>query len=197
MGWRSSVGESTLTRMSRLPAISAASVACMLGLVWPASAQTSSFYTTRLDDSKAVYLTNDAFAVIGDGAGDDTAAVQAAINKVQETTGEGIVFVPSGRYRVTNTVYVWGGIRLIGYGATRPVFVLGANTPGYRIRIKRSTWCSSPAIVPARDAEGAAVGAVAARRRARRRRPARHCRPRADAARACRATPAPARSTRR
>ena len=131
MGWRSSVGESTLTRMSRLPAISAASVACMLGLVWPASAQTSSFYTTRLDDSKAVYLTNDAFAVIGDGAGDDTAAVQAAIDKVQETTGEGIVFVPSGRYRVTNTVYVWGGIRLIGYGATRPVFVLGANTPGY------------------------------------------------------------------
>ena len=116
--------------MSRLTAIGAFAV-CFLGLARPVSAQTSSFYTTRLDDSKAVYLTSDAFDVKGDGAGDDTAAVQAAIDKVQETTGEGIVFVPSGRYRLTNTVYVWAGIRLIGYGATRPVFVLGANTPGY------------------------------------------------------------------
>ena len=87
---------------------------CLLGLVWPVSAQTSSFYTTRLDDPKAVYLTSDAFAVKGDGTADDTAALQAAIDKVQETTGEGIVFAPSGRYRLTNTVYVWGGIRLIG-----------------------------------------------------------------------------------
>jgi hypothetical protein len=117
--------------MSRLTAIVAALAVCVPGLVRPVSAQTSSFYTTRLDDSKSVHLTNDAFAVKGDGAADDTAAVQAAIDKVQETTGEGIVFVPSGRYRLTNTVYVWGGIRLIGYGATRPVFVLGANTPGY------------------------------------------------------------------
>ena len=117
--------------MSRRPAICAASAACLLGLVWPAFAHTSSFYTTRLDDPKAVYLTSDAFAVKGDGVADDTAAIQAAIDKVQETTGEGIVFVPTARYRLTNTVYVWGGIRLIGYGATRPAFVLGANTPGY------------------------------------------------------------------
>src|SRR5262245_13331867 len=117
--------------MSRQPAICAASAACLLGLVWPTPAQTSSFYTRRLDDPRAVYLTSDAFAVNGDGDADDTAAIQAAIDKVQETTGEGIVFVPSGRYRLTNTVYVWGGIRLIGYGTTRPVLVLGANTPGY------------------------------------------------------------------
>ena len=36
----------------------------------------------------------------------------------------GIVFVPSGRYRLTRTIYVWRGVRVIGYGATRPVFVL-------------------------------------------------------------------------
>ncbi len=59
-----------------------------------------------------------------------SAVLQAAINKVQETGGEGIVFVPSGRYRLTTTVYVWGGIRIIGYGVKRPVLVLAANTPG-------------------------------------------------------------------
>src|SRR5262245_378276 len=121
---------SILRRMSRLSAIGAFAV-CVVGLVQPAPAQTSSFYTARLDDPQAVYLTTDSFHARGDGAADDTAAVQAAIDKVQETTGEGIVFVPSGRYRLTTTVYVWGGIRLIGYGTTRPVFVLGANTPGY------------------------------------------------------------------
>jgi len=42
------------------------------------------------------------------------------------------VFVPSGRYRITHTVYLWRGVRLIGYGRTRPVFVLPPNTPGYR-----------------------------------------------------------------
>lgn len=90
-----------------------------------------SFYPVRLDDPKAVYLTPDNFPVRGDGLADDTEALQAAINKVQETTGEGIVFVPSGRYRLTSTIYVWGGIRVIGFGPTRPVFELGANTPGY------------------------------------------------------------------
>jgi len=68
-----------------------------------------------------VYLTEENFPVHGDGTTDDTEALQLAINKVQETTGKGIVFVPSGRYRLTTTVYVWGGIRVIGFGLTRPV----------------------------------------------------------------------------
>src|SRR5438552_19153567 len=87
-----------------------------------------SYYPLRLDDPKAVYLTKENFPVHGDGIMDDTEALQSAINKVQETTGEGIVFVPSGRYRLTATVYVWGGIRVIGYGPTRPVLVLGDST---------------------------------------------------------------------
>ena len=37
-----------------------------------------------------------------------------------------------GRYRLTRTIYVWPGVRVIGYGATRPVFVLAANTPGFQ-----------------------------------------------------------------
>lgn len=92
----------------------------------------ASYYSVRLDDSKAVYLTRDSFPVQGDGLADDTDAIQQAINKVQETTNQGIVFVPEGRYRLTNTVYIWPGIRLIGYGATRPVFVLGESSAGYQ-----------------------------------------------------------------
>ncbi len=57
--------------------------------------------------------------------------MQAAIDRAAEK-GEGIVFVPSGRYRVTRTIYVWPAVRVIGYGATRPVFVLADNTPGYQ-----------------------------------------------------------------
>src|SRR5260370_6119701 len=84
----------------------------------------ASYYTLRLDDPKAVYLMR--------GPGDDSDAIQQAIDKVQETTGEGVVFVPEGRYRLTKTVYVWPAIRLIGYGTGRPVFVLDENTPGYQ-----------------------------------------------------------------
>jgi len=87
----------------------------------------ASFYTVRLDDPKAVYLTKDNFPVHADGVTDDTEAIQAAIDKAT-----GVVFVPEGRYRITNTVTVWAGIRVIGYGANRPVFVLAPNTPGYQ-----------------------------------------------------------------
>jgi hypothetical protein len=92
----------------------------------------SSYYPSRLSDRKAVYLTADNFPVKGDGIADDSAAVQQAIDKVQEKTNQGILFVPSGRYRLTKTIYVWPGIRLIGFGAMRPAFVLAADTPGFQ-----------------------------------------------------------------
>src|SRR6202041_792462 len=92
----------------------------------------ASNYTARLDDAKAVYLTPDSFQVKGDGVTDDSAGLQAAIDKVQEKTNQGILFVPSGPFRVTRTIYIWPGIRLIGFGATRPTLVLAASTPGYQ-----------------------------------------------------------------
>lgn len=92
----------------------------------------ASFYTVRLDDPKAITLEPPAFAVSGDGIADDTDALQAAINAAQESTGFGIVFVPEGRYRLSRTVHVWAGIRLIGVGAQRPTFVLGDDTPGFQ-----------------------------------------------------------------
>jgi hypothetical protein len=95
-------------------------------------ALTSSYYPARLDDAKAVYLTQESFPVHGDGIADDSEALQQAINAVQERTNQGILFVPSGRYRLTKTIYIWPGIRVIGFGGTRPVFELGANTPGFQ-----------------------------------------------------------------
>jgi hypothetical protein len=92
----------------------------------------SSFYSARPEDAKAVYLSHENFSVSGNGIADDTDAVQQAINKVQETTDQGILFVPAGRYRLTRTIYIWPGIRLIGFGATRPTFVLSTNTPGFQ-----------------------------------------------------------------
>lgn len=96
------------------------------------NSQSASVYPTRLDDPQAVYLTPGQFPVDPQGQADSSAAIQAAIDKVEETTGEGILFIPEGRYRITRTIYVWSGIRLIGYGANRPVFVLAPNTPGYQ-----------------------------------------------------------------
>lgn len=91
-----------------------------------------SVFTMRPADSYAAYLEKGAYGAAGDGVADDTAAIQAAIDHVAETTGGGVVFVAEGHYRITHTVHLWSGIRLIGYGAERPVFVLGANTPGYQ-----------------------------------------------------------------
>jgi sugar lactone lactonase YvrE len=95
-------------------------------------AATPSYYTARPDDPKAVYVSREGFGAVGDGAADDTAALQKAIDAVHEATGEGIVFVPEGRYRLSATLYVWPGIRIIGYGARRPTLVLGDRTPGYQ-----------------------------------------------------------------
>jgi len=92
----------------------------------------ASYYPARLDDRRAVYLTPDNFPVKGDGIADDSSALQQAIDTVQEKTNQGILFVPSGHYRLTQTIYIWPGIRLIGFGATRPALVLGADTPGFQ-----------------------------------------------------------------
>ncbi len=102
----------------------------LLGMSSAASA--SSVITTRLDDPQAVYLTDSGFGAHGDGKADDSSAIQSAIDKAENNAREGILFVPSGRYRLTRTLYVWPGVRIFGYGATRPVFLLAENTPGFQ-----------------------------------------------------------------
>lgn len=96
------------------------------------AASAQSVYTTRLDDPKAVYLAAPEFGVRTDAGADASSALQAAIDKAEHAR-EGLVFVPSGRYRIEHTVYIWPGVRILGYGATRPVLVLPPRTPGFQI----------------------------------------------------------------
>jgi len=99
---------------------------------WSGIVQAGSFYPLRPDDPRAVDFTPEAFGAHADGAGDDSDALQRAIDRVQETSGAGVLLIPAGRYRLGKTVHVWQGIRLLGYGTTRPVFVLGRDTPGFQ-----------------------------------------------------------------
>src|ERR1017187_5815790 len=95
----------------------------LLSFVFAPSAWSASFYTHRLEDPRAVY--------VAPSGSNDTAALQEAVNRVQETTGQGIVLIAPGQYHISDTLYIWPGIRLIGYGDERPVIVLPANTPGF------------------------------------------------------------------
>ena len=118
--WRNAVGI----------ARKASGLVLLMGLILPACAK--SVYPLRLDDPEAIYLGSPDFPVHGDGVGDDSAALQKAIDAVETEHVQGIVFVPEGRYRISRTIYVWPGVRIIGYGAHRPVFVLADRTQGYQ-----------------------------------------------------------------
>jgi Pectate lyase superfamily protein/SMP-30/Gluconolactonase/LRE-like region len=101
-------------------------------LLLTSTAFAASYYPLRPNDLNAVYLEHGNFGVHADGIADDSDALQQAIDHVQETTYDGVVFIPEGRYRITKTIHVWEGIRLIGFGAHRPVFVLAKDTPGFQ-----------------------------------------------------------------
>ena len=75
---------------------------------------------------------HEAVYVAAPSGGDDTTALQHAIDRVRETGGQGIVLLGPGRYRLNDTLYVWPGIRVIGYGVKHPVLVLSANTTGFQ-----------------------------------------------------------------
>lgn len=101
-------------------------------LAVPGTAFAQSVFTTRPDDPRAIHLTPEAFGVRGDDEADDSAGIQAAVDKAGATVSGGIVMLPPGRYVVTKTIYVWRAVRLVGYGPTRPTLVLPANTPGFQ-----------------------------------------------------------------
>jgi sugar lactone lactonase YvrE len=101
-------------------------ILALVTLCFCAASFAASTITTRLEDPKAIYL--DAPA----NTGDSSATLQAAIDQASGTGREGIVFVPAGRYTLTRSLFLWPGVRLIGYGATRPVLVLPPNTPGFQ-----------------------------------------------------------------
>lgn len=102
-----------------------------------------SAYTARPPDPTAVLLGPP-------GSGDDTAAVQAAVDEASRRgianrlgdilggardfplgDGGGVVLVPSGTYRLSAPIDVHDSVRIIGFGPRRPRFVLASNSPGY------------------------------------------------------------------
>jgi sugar lactone lactonase YvrE len=92
----------------------------------------SSYYKQKPNDPEAVYFTTKDFNITADGKTDVSYALQGAINKLKLEQNFGIIFIPEGTYAISRTIYIPAAIRIIGYGAKRPVFVLKKNSPGYQ-----------------------------------------------------------------
>jgi DNA-binding beta-propeller fold protein YncE len=92
----------------------------------PALAGSTSVYRTQPDDPRAITVKG-----AGDGRTDDSAALQQAIDAAAVGGHGGVVFLPAGRYRISRTIFLRSAVRVFGIGATRPVIVLGDDTPGY------------------------------------------------------------------
>ena len=117
------LGQPTMPRRLRCAAAMLAGLLCTAA---PAAASTSA-YQSAPADPRAITAGGRR-----DGRADDTAALQRAIDTAAAKGGGGIVFIPSGRYRISRTIFVWPGVRVFGIGATRPVLVLGDDTPGFQ-----------------------------------------------------------------
>lgn len=112
----------TLKRAMMAAGLSSLMLAAAPGI---AATRSTSVYQTMPHDPSAVIVRG-----AGDGRADDTAALQQAIDAAAKDGG-GIVFVPSGRYRISRTVLLRSGVRVFGVGKTRPVILLADATPGF------------------------------------------------------------------
>ncbi|MBN1465741.1 gluconolaconase, partial [candidate division KSB1 bacterium] len=95
-----------------------------------------SVYQGRINDPEAVYFTPENYAITADGKTDVSAELQKAINQIKNEKNFGILFIPSGRYRISKTIYVPPAIRLIGYGEERPLICLAPNSPGFQAPVE-------------------------------------------------------------
>ena len=100
--------------------------AAALMLPTPVLAKSSSVYLQAPDDPRAITVRG-----VGDGRADDSAAIQQAIDAAAEGGHGGVVFLPSGRYRISRTIFVKSAVRVFGVGPTRPEIILGDNTAGF------------------------------------------------------------------
>jgi len=91
-----------------------------------------SIFTGRPDDPAATYFTPDKFPITADGRTDVSDALQGAIRDIKINHNFGILFIPEGKYLITKTIYIPTAIRLIGYGKTRPIVILGKSSPGFQ-----------------------------------------------------------------
>jgi hypothetical protein len=114
----------SISRHALALALAGMAAAAPLALAAPISV---SAFQSMPDDPHAVVV-----RAKGDGVADDSAAIQQAIDSAANKGEGGIVFLPSGRYRITRSILIPLAVRVYGVGATRPVFVLAPNTPGFQ-----------------------------------------------------------------
>ena len=97
----------------------------------------TSIYTQKIIDNNAAYFTPAPNTGSSPRAGRDvptdiSADLQSAIDNLKRERNFGILFIPEGTYYISKTIYIPGAIRLIGYGAHRPLIVLKKNSPGFQ-----------------------------------------------------------------
>lgn len=90
-----------------------------------------SVYQEKFEDSLGLFFTPEEFPELAAGAEDVTEILQNAIARLIAEQSYGILYIPEGEYRISNTIKIPPSVRLIGYGKKRPVFVLPKGTPGY------------------------------------------------------------------
>ncbi|MGA1797274.1 glycosyl hydrolase family 28-related protein [Sphingomonas sp. 4RDLI-65] len=90
------------------------------------SAKSTSVYLSAPNDPRAITVRG-----VGDGRADDSVAIQQAIDAAAVGGKGGVVFLPSGRYRISRTIFVRSAVRIFGIGATRPEIVLGDDSAGF------------------------------------------------------------------
>ncbi|MBB5712859.1 glycosyl hydrolase family 28-related protein [Sphingomonas xinjiangensis] len=99
--------------------------AAMIMAPLPVLAQ-SSVYRSAPNDPRAITVRG-----VGDGVADDSAAIQQAIDAAAKSGHGGVVFLPSGRYRISRTIFVRSAVRVFGIGPTRPEILLADNSTGF------------------------------------------------------------------
>ena len=104
---------------------------CLLTVVNAWAVRQQSIYTQKPDDPGALFFTPEAYGIKADGKMDVSEALQKAINQVKTEQGFGILYIPEGKYLISRTIYIPGAVRVIGYGKTRPEFILAKNAPGF------------------------------------------------------------------
>lgn len=131
---------------------------CALGSFTAQAVNLQSIYTERPDDPEAFYFTPENYDVKADGRTDVTDALQTAINDLKRAKNFGILFIPEGKYKISKTIHVPAAIRLIGYGKSRPEFILARNTPGYQDEQNYMLWFTGGLVAEGRAPSDAGAG---------------------------------------
>ncbi len=109
----------------------------------PLNLNAQSVYTQLPDDPGAHYFDTESWGIKANGKEDVSEALQLAINKLKKEQNFGVLFIPEGKYRISQTIYVPKAIRIIGCGNKRPEVILGESTDGYQDEYNYMFWFTS------------------------------------------------------